>query len=383
MSSSLFYVWELIRAGLKSFRDTNFDLVGFDSRGLAFGAGLFIILILLFKLLWGRNKFSHVSSGHRISRKYQQGKLVKIIFLTPKILLGVATVFLLIGLANPYLPKTTEEKVVQSRERIDLIDTSSSKGWEFERTGKSAGQLGREAFLRFLKMRRGQNDRTSLWTFSDNPYIREDFIIDDDIYMMQAEDAPYITVSEGHPALPENDKDDQNLDIITPRDKIQFINGEAGTDLNNALDAVIKYFDREGNKKIKNKALLIETDAAVEDDAEPYLRELKKRNIKVYLLHIKPNIEGESQYANLKGLEHAALLKKKVLQYGGNVYDIQDKKSIENAYREIDKLEKAPILTVRHLFRVFIYQRPLFVAIALMLLAIAMGLLMEIVNENP
>lgn len=98
---------------------------------------------------------------------------------------------------------------------------------------------------------------------------------------------------------------------------------------------------------------------------------------------MKPNMEGEAQYGSLKGLEHAALLKKKVLQYGGNVYDIQDKKSIENAYRDIDKLEKAPILTVRHLFRVFIYQRPLFVAIVLMFLAIAMGLFVEIVNENP
>lgn len=382
MSPNLSHVWELVGAGLKSFRDTDFNLVGFDSLGLALGAGLFILLSLFFKLLFGRNRFSHVGSGYIIPREYQQGKLSKIFFLVPKIILSFAVFFLLVSLANPYLPRITEEKTVQSRERIDLIDTSSSKGWEFEGTGKSAGELGRKAFLEFLKMRRGQNDRTSLWTFSDNPHIREDFINDDDIYFMQAEDAPYITVSVGHPGLPENDESDTNLDIITPRDKIEF-NGEAGTNLNNALGAIIKYFDREGNGKIKNKALLIETDAAVEADAEIFLIELKKRGIKVYLLHIRPNIEGESQYANLKGLENAELLKKRVRQYGGNVFDIKDKRSIENAYREIDKSEKAPILIERHLFKVLIYQRPLVVAIVLMFLAITLGLAMEIIGENP
>ena len=383
MSPNWSHVWELVGAGLKSFRDTDFNLVRFDSWGLALGAGLFVLLSLLFKLLLGRNRFSHIGSGHRIPKEYQQGKLSKIIILAPKIILGFAVVFLLISLANPYLPRITEKKTVQSMERIDLIDTSSSKGWEFEGTGKSAGELGRNAFLEFLKMRRGQNDRTSLWTFSNNPSMREEFIIDDDIYFMQAEDAPHITIGAGHQGLPKNDINDANLDIITPIDKIQFIESEAGTNLNNALDAVIKYFDKEGNKKIKNKALLIETDAAVEADAEMYLIELRRRGIKVYLLHMRPNTEGESQYANLRGLENAELLKKKVRQYGGDVFDIKDKRSIENAYREINKLEKAPILTVRQLLNVLIYQRPLTVAIVLMFLAISLGLLVEIINENP
>src|SRR3989344_7228579 len=161
MFPSITFVWELVTAGLKSFRDTDFVLVRFDSIGLAFGAGLFIAIILVYKLLRGRNKFSHVVSGHRLPREYHQGKLVKLLFLIPNILLGVATLFLLLGLASPYLPKAKIEKLVESRERIDLIDASSSRGWEFENTGKSAGQLGREAFLKFLNMRRGQNDRVS------------------------------------------------------------------------------------------------------------------------------------------------------------------------------------------------------------------------------
>lgn len=382
MSLNIFYVWELIKAGLISFRDTNFSLVRFNSLGLAFGAGLLITLILLYKLLWGRNKFSHIGSGHRIPKKQEQGKITKIVFLFPKILLAGAVFFLLVSLTDPYLPKTTIEEIIESRERIDLIDASSSKGWEFENTGKSAGQFGREAFLKFLDMRRGQNDRVSLWLFAAEPQLIEDFIVDDDIYRMQAEDAPYVRVDPYNPGFPENDPDNSHVHIIAPRDKIQFVYAEGGTNLNPALDAVIKYFDKEGNKKIKRKALLIETDAAVEDDAEKQLKELQKMNIKVYLLHIKPNELGERKFGT-SGVLNAKLLKDRVQQFGGKVFDIQDKKSIENAYREIDRLEKAPIKITRHLFRVFIYQRFLVVSIALMLLAVAVGLLIDVFGENP
>ncbi len=383
MLLNMSYVWELVKAGLISFRDTNFDLVRFNSLGLAFGAGLFVAIALVYKLLWGRNRFSHVVSGHRIPEEYRQGKLVKMVLLIPKILLVAAVFFLLVSLANPYLPRTTIEKLVESRERIDLVDASSSKGWEFEHTGKAAGQLGREAFIKFLNMRKGQNDRVSLWLFSASPHILEDFIIDDDIYIMEAEDAPYVMVDSANPGLPENDESDNFVDIIAPRDRVQIISGEGGTNLNPALDAIIKYFDERGNKSIKHKALLIETDAAVEADAESQLKQLQKRNIKVYLLHIKPNELGESKFGNLNGIRNAELLKKEVQQYGGKVYDIMDSRSLGNAYRDIDKLEKAPISLVRHLFKVFVYQRPLMVAFALMVLAIALGLLTEMFGENP
>lgn len=373
----------LIKAGLISFRDTNFDLVRFESLGLAFGASLFIVMALLYKFLWGRNKFSYIGSGHRIAKEDQQSKLIKIIFLIPKILLGMAVFFMLISLANPYLPKTTIEKIIESRERIDLIDVSASKGWEFQNTDKSAGQLGREAFLKFLIMRKGQNDRVSLWLFAGESYIIEDFVVDDDVYLMEAEDAPYVIVDSSHPGFPERDPSNSVVDIITPQDRIKFISGEGGTRLNPALDAVIRYFDREGNKKIKHKALLIETDAAVEQDAEKQLRELQKRNIKTYLLHIKPNEFAENQFGSLSGIHNAELLKKRVQEFGGKVFDIQDKKSIENAYREIDRLEKVPIKMTIHLSKIFIYQRLLIISIILVLLAVAIGSLTEIFGETP
>lgn len=383
MPSEVLNMIQLVKAVLISFRDTDFSLIKFESLGLAVGAGLFLFAILVFKLLWGRNKFGYVVSGHNIPKEFQPGTLAKLFSLAPKILLTASIFFALVSLANPYLPRTTIEELVESRERIDLVDVSSSKGWEFENTGKSAGQLGREAYLKFLTMRKGQNDRASLWLFSTYPVIIEDFVVDDDIYFMSAEDAPYVMTSSGHIGFPENDPEDRWVDFVAPRDKIQLVEGAGSTKLNDALAAVIKYFDSRGNRKIRQKALLIETDAAVEDDAATYLQELKKRNVKVYLLHMKPHVKGESQFGNLKGLEHADLLKKRVKEFGGEVFDIQNKKSLENAYRAIDKLEKTPISLIRNLYKVFIFQRPLMTAFCLLLLALVTGCLIDLSGENP
>jgi len=383
MMSKISDIIELVKAGLISFRDTNFELVRFESLGLAFGAGLFLVLVLFYKLLWGRNKFSHVGSGHRISKEDQQGKLTKLIFLIPKMFLGAAVFFLLVSLANPYLPKTKIEKLIESRERIDLIDVSPSKGWEFENTRKSAGQIGREGYLKFLKMREDQNDRVSLWYFSEEPTRVEDFIIYDDNYFMQAEDMPYVVTDPGTTLLPENDKGNQLLHIMAPKDKIKMVLNGGGTNIVKALNAVISYFDKEGNKKIKQRALLIETDAAVDENPEKQLQELKKRRVNIYFLYIKPNMVGEMQNNQGKKLINAELLRKQVEQSGGKFYDVKSQRSLENAYRDINKLEKAPTSIVRHLLKVLIYQRPLMVALVLLFFAAGLGTLIERFGENP
>lgn len=383
MFLNISYLWELVRTGLISFRDTNFDLVRFNSLGLAFGAGIFLVLTLLYKLLWGRIKFSYIVSGHHIPKEDQQKKLSKFVFLIPKMFLSVAVFFLLVSLANPYLPKTVIEKLVESRERIDLIDVSPSKGWEFENTKKSAGQIGREGFIKFLKMREDQNDRVSLWYFSEDPTRVEDFIIYDDNYFMQAEDMPYVVTDPGIVFLPENDKENKYLDIIAPRDKIKMVLNGGGTNIVKALNAVINYFDKEGNKKIKQRALLIETDAAVDENPVKQLQELKKRRVNIYFLYIKPNTVGEMQGNQGKKLINAELLRKQVEQSGGKFYDVRNKKSLENAYQDINRLEKSPTSIVRHSLKIIIYQRPLMVAIVLMLLAITVGSLTELFSENP
>lgn len=378
MINSATNLFELIKTGLTALRNTDPNQVQYDSLGLALGAGLFIILALLFKLFWGRNKFKRPFSGHNLPYQESRGAMIRLVYLFPYVFLAASAVFLLLSLANPYLPKTKIEELVESRERIDLIDVSPSKGWPFGNTRRSAAEVTREAYLNFLKMRQGQSDRVSLWYFSAEPTTVEDFIVDDDIYMMAAEDMPYVVTDPENVLLPENDKNDSVLDNIAPRDRIRMVYNGGGTDLVRALDAVINYFDIEGDKKVRQRALLIETDMAIDANPEKQLQELKKRRVSLYLLHIKPNMVGEMQLNQGRKLINAELFRKQFEQYGGRFYDIQDRRSLERAYRDINKLEKAPSKLIRDVLRVFIYQRPLMAAVVLMFFAVGIGLVTEL-----
>lgn len=374
---------ELIKSGLISLRDTDFSQVQYLSLGLAIGASLFLIAALLYKLLWGKNKFRRPYSGHTIPREYWRGNIVKLIYLFPRFLLAGAVFFILLALANPYLPKTRIEESVKSIEWVHLIDVSPSKGWPYENTKRSVAEVTHEAFMKFLEMRKGQNDRSSLWYFAGAPTMVEDFITDHDIYMIQAQDMPYVVTDPGNALLPENDPNNAQLDIIAPRDRIKMVFNGSGTNLVAALNAVISYFDNEGDKKIKQKDLLIETDMAIDADPDAQLKELKKRKINVYILHTKPNEDGEKRANSDSKLLNAELFRKQIEQYGFKFYSVSDRRSLERAYRDIDKLEKSPVKVSRSLLRVFIYQRPLLFGVVLLLFSVVTGLIAERWGVNP
>ena len=62
---------------------------------------------------------------------------------------------------------------------------------------------------------------------------------------------------------------------------------------------------------------------------------------------------------------------------------MKDSRSLENAYRDIDRLETAPVSLARNLFKVLIYQRSLVVAFMLLCMAIGIGAMLQIFGENP
>ncbi|MBI3274047.1 MAG: VWA domain-containing protein [Candidatus Colwellbacteria bacterium] len=378
----------LIRAQLASLANTDFSQVKYDSLGLALGAGLFLIFILVFKLLWGRNKFQHAYSGDTIPKEYHQPLSKRVVRIVPGVFLAASSGFLLLALANPYLPRTKIETSVESLEIVYLIDVSTSKGWPFENTGKSAGEITRQAHIKFLEMRRGQNDRAALWIFSTNAHKVEDFIIDDDLFMMQVEDAPYVMTSYNNQCLPESDPQDYSLDVIAPREKVRLVNGEGGTNLVGGLQAVIKYFAQEGRKNLKRKALILETDAAIEADPAKEFAELKKNKIVPYGIFIRPNISGEIRGCggtpSYDPVIMSHQLKDRVKQYGGKVFDVQDKRSLDLAYAEVNKLETAPVNIIRHLLKVLLFQRPLVVALMLALLgALLYSIIQVLWGEYP
>jgi hypothetical protein len=293
--------------------------------------------------------------------------------------------FLIMALADPFLPTLKVVRVIkESRERIDLIDVSTSKGWEYLDTGRSAGEIGREAYLEFLKMRRGQNDRTSLWLFATWPGMVEDFIVDDELYMMEAEDAPYVRIDPYHVALPENDTGDRLIDVIAPPDKIEKVSGEGSTKLLAALNVIIKFIDTNGSKEIKQRALLIETDAAVEEYPEEQLKKLKEMNVGIYFLHIRPNKEAELQYsASSIGFDNARLLRQQVSKYGGKFYDVTDKASIVRAYEDINRLEAVTTENAYVANKIFLFQVFILLAVVIMATAVGMILISQIFGVYP
>ena len=136
----------------------------------------------------------------------------------PKLLLAAALVLLIVSVADPFLTATEEVSgYVESRVRIDLVDTSGSMAWEFPDTNKSKAEVARDAHLEFLDMRRDKNDRVSLWLFSTYPYMVDDFVMDDELYYFQVWDAPYVMT--------------QRLDkaMVVPRDKVRIIPAEGDT----------------------------------------------------------------------------------------------------------------------------------------------------------
>ncbi|OGN06661.1 MAG: hypothetical protein A2750_02310 [Candidatus Yanofskybacteria bacterium RIFCSPHIGHO2_01_FULL_45_42] len=371
MPDKLYACFELIKSTILAFRNTDFSQVSFDSLGFALGAGLFLLAIFLYKILRGCDKkFYHSYSGQEIPGEYSDPLWRRLICLSPFVALALSTFFLILALANPYLPRTVIEEIVESLEMVELIDTSSSMGWEYLDTGRSAGETARERHLEFREMRRGQNDRVTLWIFSNNAYKIQDFIIDDDVYVLQLEDAPIATVDSTHPSLPE-----RNLTswlnglcgIVAPKDMIRIMQSEGGTNLRTGLRAVTQYFDFKGDRRIKRKAVLVVSDAATELNPEEELAELQKRGIATYFIHVQPNRECEMKFNNTgsRDLLAAEWLENNISRFGGRFFSVDDPASIERAYAEINRLETAPFRITRHLFRVLIYQRPLAVAVVL------------------
>ena len=361
------------------FNGVDFGQVNYSKKENTIWFAVILVVLLLLKLKFGRNKFSQKYSGYFIDSFYHQGFLNRFCSFVARTIFVFGVLLLLIALSDPFISVVKTITIArESRERIDLIDVSTSKGWLFEKTDKPAGQLGREAHLNFLKMRQGKNDRVSLWLFTASAFRVENFIVDDNLYHMQVEDAPYVILDSGNPFLGVNYSVDNNCDVTVPDDKIQFVLGEGNTRLDVGLKAVIKHFDNEGSKKIKRKALLIETDAAIEVPVDNELQELQKRNIILYVIHIKPNIECEKRGSAFNVPAVVEKLKDGVEKSGGKFYNVMDKRSIEQAYRDIDKTEADIFKEIKTTNKIPLFQLFIFWGVLTLATAALLSLVVEV-----
>ena len=377
---------DFLRTRAQELLGTDLNQIRYTNIGMTYSLSIAVILVAVVTLVrfWLTSRRHHREhSGHVIEQRFQRGSWSQAFYNFPKLLLGLALAVLLVAMADPYLTATEEiAGDMESRVRIDLVDTSLSMAWEFPGTGKSRGQVAREAHLEFLEMRRAKNDRVSLWLFSSFPYMVDDFVIDDELYYFQVMDAPYAIVrilaaQSGTPT----DR------IFVPKDKVRIIDREGNTNIIRALQSVVKHFDRDAASVSgganSHRAVLIVTDADVDEIPEVEFVELNQRNIVPYMIFINSTdpratsartrtSAASPPVGNTQGLIEM------IRAFGGDYFDVTDGDGLERAYEAIDEAETVRVELSHRAVKVPIYSRFLLISMALLVVGIPAGFVAEL-----
>ncbi len=364
-------------AQLLELLETDFAQVRYGDVGTATLAAFVVAGVALFtagRLVLLRRRHARQHSGHDVPHRYRRGVFGRACHVLPKIILGLAVAAGLLALSDPFL--TSTEQItgnVESRVRIDLVDTSLSMAWEFNNTERSRAEVAREAHLEFLRMRREKNDRVSLWLFSSYPYMVDDFVLDDELYYFQVFGAPWVTVKILAPE-PGTRRDR----FFVPEEKVSIIDSEGTTNITGALRSIVRHFDIDASivnrGANRNRALLIITDADVDEIPEAELAALAARNVVPYIIYINTD-RGRS---TIEGVEAPSLIES-IRDYGGDYFDVSSEDGLQQAYRAIDERETVAVPLSHRALRVPIYSRFLLVSLALLVVGIPAGFLAELV----
>ena len=350
---------------------TELAQVRYGDVGMAFALTTLVGLAAaatLVRLAVRRRRYSRQHSGHAIDPKHRKRLWIRAAHTMPKVLVAGALALVIFAAADPFLTATEEVSgFVESRVRVDLVDTSGSMAWEFPDTGKSKAEIARDAHLRFLDMREGKNDRVSLWLFSTYPYMVDDFVMDDELYYFQVWDAPYVMT--------------QRLDkaMVVPPDKVRIVPAEGDTNIIRPLQSIMKQFDQDeaalGAGTNQNRAVLIVTDAAVDEFPDTEFAALAQRNIVPYIIYINTSDVRTAMI----GHPSTPRLIEMIREYGGDYFDVTDEDSLTRAYEAIDEREAVRVEMRHRALKVPIYSRFLLMAMALLAVGIPLGFVTELV----
>lgn len=169
------------------------------------------------------------------------------------------------------------------------------------------------------------------------------------------------------------------------RINIDTINQKAGLDGTAIGDAIFTAVERMKNNKTKNKVIILLTDGEANKGANPIVaaQYAKEHNIKIYTIGIgDPNgaiiptfdPSGRKTYLigpdgqplkttiNIKSLQEIADMT------GGKFFMVIDNQGFENAFNEINNLEKTKIKINQNIKYYDLYQYPLILAIFLLII---------------
>ena len=356
--------------------ETDFEQIRYGNLGMAtwLAIAVGVVAVASFaRLVLRRRKHVRHHSGYVVEPEHRKRFWVRALHSVPKLAVAAALALMVAASADPFLTATEEVSgYIESRVRVDLVDTSGSMAWEFPDTGKSKAEVARDAHLQFLDMRSGKNDRVSLWLFSTYPYMVDDFVMDDELYYFQVWDAPYVMT--------------QRLDkaMVVPRDKVRIVPAEGDTNIIRPLQSITKQFDQDdaalGSDNRPNRAVLIVTDAAVDEFPDTEFAALNERNIVPYIIYINTSDARTAMIGN----PSTPRLIEMIREYGGDYFDVTDEDSLQEAYEAIDEREAVRVEQRHRALKVPIYARFLLVAMAFLVIGIPAGFLAELIwGTNP
>ena len=368
---------EFLSGELQDLLSTDLAQVRYGDTGTAVLVAMAVAtaaLLTVGRLALLRRRHARRHSGYHVPRRFRRGFTGRMLHAIPKIALALALAMILVALSDPFL--TSSERVagnVESRVRIDLVDTSLSMAWEFAASDRSRAEVAREAHLQFLEMRRQKNDRVSLWLFSSYPYMLDDFVIDDELYFFQVMGAPWVTVK-----ILATEPGASRDRFFVPEDKVRIMDSEGTTNITRALQSIIRHFDIDASVVNRgapqSRALLIITDADVDEIPEAELASLNARNVVPYVIYINTTAENSTQ----EDAGRVSLIDR-IRDFGGDYFDVSTENGLQEAYLAIDERETVVVPLTHRALKVPIYSRFLLISLALLAIGIPVGFVAELV----
>ena len=353
--------WKFAGATIRDFFAIEWSETALSSFLIVFCAGALFVFLSILKFVLRRKRFFRMHPGFPVSEKKRRFVwYMRIIYGIPKVLFAGGIFFLLLALADPLLYSSSEEttRTIRARERIELIDVSPSMGETISQDEtRLKAWVARDAHLRFLEMRMGENDVVCLWVFADNPYKLQDCIQDDRAYWLQVYIAPY--VYSGTNPFP------NTRDGVAQELRRGLIRSEGGTNLSQALTAIIDFVNERNalnRGATRRRSLLMVTDIELGGGDNPIipLHELGRLGVTPYVLLIERQDRQYNAELKLRFISE-------VVRLGGRVYRIGEEASLQRAFENIDELERSEMVvrTIRTKNEVF--QNPLSVALLLLI----------------
>ena len=258
----------------------------------------------------------------------------------PRALTALAAVMIVVALSDPVLPLSRVRVITRGLNLVMLVDLSTSMLEYMDQNSYVvpgiAGKMPptkleavKQAIRAFVESRRG--DRIGTLVFSEKAYVVSPLTLD------------YRYVSD-------------YLNFIDYR----TLAGEGRTAIGDAVFSGLKLLQWRDPERKSKSAIIIFTDGESNSGRSIYeaLEQARKERVRVYMIGLQIWFLAEAQN-----------LKQALASTGGQFFDVQDEKQLQQAYRTIDSLERQDLITERYARNVPYYQP--FITTALVLLVCA------------